>query len=899
MADGALLEYESAMFLEIQEEDGLFITARGLSIHRVLTSFIKMYCDPAALVIVVNSSKYEEDRIVEELKSEGVMLPKVITTEYSSSERESIYLGGGVLFVTSRILVVDMLTKRIPVHLVSGMLVLKAHKIIESCQEAFILRLYRENNKTGFIKAFSDQPTAFMSGYCKVERVMKNLFVRKLSLWPRFHAGVSALLERHKPDVVELHLQMTSLMLANQTALLDLIDTSLRELRRANPSLDADELSVENCIIKSFDKALRVLLDPVWHQLGVKTKQLVADLKVLRLILFYLTQYDCVTFYKFLESLRASEREVTRKSLWLFMDATDSLFVNAKERVYGTSNNKPKAKKMKKDKEPKMSKACDDEPLLEESPKWKLLADILKEIEEDNEKNKNLRFFFFVLDPLNPDRFCAKIIKKVSLQNKLARFIDYMYSILYLRSDPHVVVSVKSHPHVVVSVKPHPHVVVSVKPHPPVVVSVKSHPPVVVSVKSHPPVVVSVKSHLHSELFETIPIIWTRSIQSRPHAVIFLALYAIVSSTRSDICSDPYSLIHTLYEVEPKYVVLYDADIEFVRQLEVFKASRPGIPLRVYFMIYTGSVEEQKYLTTLRKEKEAFEKLIREKASMVTPEEQEGRSWAAMALSRDPSKATDAVNTRKAGGRQTESQAPRKVIVDMREFRSELPSLIHRRGIDIEPVTLEVGDYILSPDMCVERKSVGDLIGSLNNGRLYSQAVAMTRYYKRPILLIEFDPNKSFSLQARTSLSGEISIQNVTSKLTLLTIHFPKLRILWCHSPYATAELFDELKMNHPEPDSTVAVNVGTDSSTAADLKYSVGPQASIISMPFDSAIPVGWCVFVMNQTKDIQQLCNLSEAELAKLLGNNISAKALWEFLHTDKRGDGALRKPGTKSRK
>ena len=29
----------------------------------------------------------------------------------------------------------------------------------------------------------------------------------------------------------------------------------------------------------------------------------------------------------------------------------------------------------------------------------------------------------------------------------------------------------------------------------------------------------------------------------------------------------------------------------------------------------------------------------------------------------------------------------------------------------------------------------------------YNQAVAMTRFYKRPILLIEFDPNKSFSLQ--------------------------------------------------------------------------------------------------------------------------------------------------------
>ena len=29
----------------------------------------------------------------------------------------------------------------------------------------------------------------------------------------------------------------------------------------------------------------------------------------------------------------------------------------------------------------------------------------------------------------------------------------------------------------------------------------------------------------------------------------------------------------------------------------------------------------------------------------------------------------------------------------------------------------------------------------------YNQVVAMTRFYKKPVLLIEFDPNKSFSLQ--------------------------------------------------------------------------------------------------------------------------------------------------------
>ena len=67
----------------------------------------------------------------------------------------------------------------------SGVLVYKAHRIIESCQESFILRLYRQKNKEGFIKAFTDNAVAFNTGFCQVERVMRNLFVRKLYLWPR------------------------------------------------------------------------------------------------------------------------------------------------------------------------------------------------------------------------------------------------------------------------------------------------------------------------------------------------------------------------------------------------------------------------------------------------------------------------------------------------------------------------------------------------------------------------------------------------------------------------------------------------------------------------------------------------------------------------------------------
>lgn len=78
---------------------------------------------------------------------------------------------------------------------------------------------------------------------------------------------------------------------------------------------------------------------------------------------------------------------------------------------------------------------------------------------------------------------------------------------------------------------------------------------------------------------------------------------------------------------------------------------------------------------------------------------------------------------------------------------SSLPNVLHLKGIRIIPVTLEVGDYILSPLICVERKSISDLYSSFASGRLYHQAEKMSRYYRIPVLLIEFSQDKSFSFQ--------------------------------------------------------------------------------------------------------------------------------------------------------
>ena len=92
-----------------------------------------------------------------------------------------------------------------------------------------------------------------------------------------------------------------------------------------------------------------------------------------------------------------------------------------------------------------------------------------------------------------------------------------------------------------------------------------------------------------------------------------------------------------LDELRPKYVIMYDPTPAFVRRIEVrslspdlpplralrltcispslqtYRAAHPGLAIRVYFLAYKDSVEEQKYLSEIRREKDAFVRLIEEK----------------------------------------------------------------------------------------------------------------------------------------------------------------------------------------------------------------------------------------------------------------------------------------------
>lgn len=70
---------------------------------------------------------------------------------------------------------------------------------------------------------------------------------------------------------------------------------------------------------------------------------------------------------------------------------------------------------------------------------------------------------------------------------------------------------------------------------------------------------------------------------------------------------------HILEEVRPRYIIMYEPDPAFIRRVEVYRSSHVGRNVKVYFIYYGGSVEEQRYLSAVRREKDSFSKLIKEK----------------------------------------------------------------------------------------------------------------------------------------------------------------------------------------------------------------------------------------------------------------------------------------------
>jgi DNA excision repair protein ERCC-4 len=78
-----------------------------------------------------------------------------------------------------------------------------------------------------------------------------------------------------------------------------------------------------------------------------------------------------------------------------------------------------------------------------------------------------------------------------------------------------------------------------------------------------------------------------------------------------------------------------------------------------------------------------------------------------------------------------------RIVVDEREKGSRIPDLLRQAGAIIDFAQLKVGDYIVSSETAIERKTIRDLISSIYDGRLFVQCSELTQHYSKPLLIVE------------------------------------------------------------------------------------------------------------------------------------------------------------------
>ncbi|KAM0333588.1 hypothetical protein ACHAQA_002253 [Verticillium albo-atrum] len=918
------LEYQQSLFQELRSDDELVVIARGLGLMRLVTNLLHSY-DAAGnnLIIIVGAEERENAWIGEALAEHAAisMSPKargltVVNTDFTSvGAREKMYARGGIFSITSRILIVDLLTNLLNTETVTGMVVLHADRVVATSLEAFILRIYRQKNKAGFLKAFSDNPDPFATGFSPLSTMMRNLFLKKASLWPRFHVTVAESLEgKKKAEVIELEVPMTDAMKDIQNAIMECVEVSIHELKKGNTGLEMEDWNLDSALLKNFDVIVRRQLDPNWHRVSWKTRQIVHDLSVLRGMLHSVLSFDAVSFLQHLDTIHAAHSPPpgsTRQnqSPWLFLDAAQTIFETARKRVYAASARAANA-----------NASIDSlKPVLEELPKWAQLAEVLDEIDRalyfeppvrddssgsilimcaDANTCRQLRDYVQTMhvkpkvdkettaakdaddEDLGADEDGLDVSGAFMMRRKLRNYLkwkgEFARVSARLFSENQKALNGAT--------------------------DARSGQPL----RGKPPTNKRRRVRGGGAMGNAYGRAENGSVAAffeKPSDVADLIAEVQITEEealqKADVVADPLEDMddyfqlyemqdlvvihsydgdqdeHVLEEVKPRYIIMYEPDASFIRRVEVYRSSHNDRNVRVYFMYYGGSVEEQRYLSGVRREKDAFTKVIKERASM------------SIVMTTDDHGVEDpqdtflrTVNTRIAGGGRLAATAqPPRVVVDVREFRSSLPSLLHGRNMVIVPCMLTVGDYVLSPNICVERKSIGDLISSFKDGRLYAQAESMFQHYKSAMLLIEFDQNKSFTLEPFADLSGSLSSvaptnvsSDLQSKLVLLTLAFPKLRIIWSSSPYQTAEIFESLKTQEDEPDPIAAVRAGLDRDMRAeDQSFNLEPQEMLGIVPGVTPQNVKGLVLA---TESVREVANMSERELEPLVGREAARK-------------------------
>lgn len=937
-----LLKYQENIVVDLVEHDALLVLGQGLGTNKIVSNLLHVLIQSTgghkrSLIILINATD-EENKIIEESLMElswnsndddnnDVIMNK--TPKFSSilgdagtvDHRRKLYANGGIVSVSNRVLVTDLLSHVLEPNVITGLVILHAENISQYSMDRFVVNLYRKENKWGFVKAISDDAEKFCKGFQPLQTKLKYFKLEKSFLWPRFHVGVTESIQRKSkvkqngPDftnkVTEVRIKMTNYMEKIQNSLMASLEILIGELKRNNPDLVSEYWSIENALDKNFVQSIIGSMNPVWHRISATTKKLLSEASVLKHYLTDLYKLDAILFYQNIKNFvnEHTQSLIRQESLWLMIPEASATITCAKERVYRKINNNTNGDNTKNE--------GYNNYLLEELPKWEQLLFILDEINDEklskdtsddgpiviacesrttcyqlervlakyqiqeSGNTKSYNFRKVMSDELKYQKWrnssgvlmrrMNEELKKIADQKtEKEKEDEIIFSRTFTRGNPRTSDRRRRRGGSIVA--QHKRLMNLPKG------GIEDENDIEVEDENDEQIGELAYSNDDLELEMSMEE-FLENVEKEDEQNSFIADYKFLERN-NEIIITTFETIE-LEEIMPSYIICYEPNLSFVRMVELYQASIYSA--KCYFMYYGESVEEQIYLNSIKHEKDSFTKLIREKANMpkyFSTEDDEKNKF-------DESFRNLNSKTRIAGGSALlNNDENNKIIIDVRDFNSQLPFVCFLAGLEIIPALLTVGDYILTKDICVERKAVRDLIESLDNGRLMKQCESMFKWYEKPVLLIEFEEGKSFSFEPFTTgyLTGNSNSKSVKNneleklqlKLSVLIKTYPKLSILWSCSPFETARIFKEIKSNQSNPNVEFSLTAGTN-GTKIGTGYN---EDAIKLLKLIPGINDANALLIINNVQNLYEFSKFNVDQMSEIIGKEAAQKA-FKFLN------------------
>ncbi len=211
----------------------------------------------------------------------------------------------------------------------------------------------------------------------------------------------------------------------------------------------------------------------------------------------------------------------------------------------------------------------------------------------------------------------------------------------------------------------------------------------------------------------------------------------------------------------------------------------------------------------------------------------------------------------------TEDDAEVVIYVDYREKNSNMMRELDKIKCEIRVKNMGVGDYQITDDIIIERKTVEDFSKSITDKRLYQQAKELTNNCSNPLMIIEGE-NIYHTFLHPNAIRGA---------LASIAIDF-KIPIIQTQNETDTAFMLKRIALRQQDKDSKKEVSIRTQTKPVM-----LPEQQLFIVESFPSIGPVN-AKNLLRHFKTIKNLINANKKELKEVEGiGEKTAKSIIEI--------------------